>query len=65
MIFDPPDNLHLGGILVTKLADTLPTGCQIYMDLYFTSIAIVESLLKRFIYAIGTLMNCYIQNFKN
>lgn len=52
-----PDKIDIGGRVVLKLADTLPAGCGIFMDRYFTSIPLAETLRKqRNIYSTGTIM---------
>lgn len=55
-LYPMPDKIDLGGRVVLKLADTLPKYSSIYMDRYFTSIPLLDTLLNRNIYATGTLM---------
>lgn len=53
-----PEKLDIGGRVVLKLSDTLPSGCSIFMDRYFTSVTLLESLIShRFILASGTIMS--------
>lgn len=59
-LFPLPTNLDIGGKVITKLADTLPTNTTIYMDRYFTSIPVIDHLLQRSIYSTGTLMKSRI-----
>ena len=52
-----PEKLDIGGRVVLKLSDTLPTGSSIFMDRYFTSVTLIESLSNRSILACGTIMS--------
>jgi hypothetical protein len=52
-----PEKLDIGGRVVFKLSDTLPTGSSIFMDRYFRSVALIESLSNRSILPCGTLMS--------
>ena len=54
----PCSNLGLGPGFVLRLAETLPEGSK----LYFTTIPLLQALLKRGIYATGTIMRNRIKN---
>lgn len=52
-----PEKLDIGGRVVLKLADSLPGGSSIYVDRYFTSVKLLETLQNnRHIFCTGTIM---------
>jgi hypothetical protein len=54
-LYPMPEKQDLGGRVVLKLVDTLSKHTSIYIDRYFTSVALLDTLLNRTIYATGTL----------
>ncbi|XP_065365596.1 piggyBac transposable element-derived protein 3-like [Calliphora vicina] len=58
----PCSNLGLGPGFVLRLAETLPEGSKLFFDRYFTTIPLLQALLKRGIYATGTIMRNRIKN---
>ncbi|XP_049762376.1 piggyBac transposable element-derived protein 3-like [Schistocerca cancellata] len=53
----PPEKLDAGGRVVLKLSDTLTEKLSIYVDRYFTSVPLLDKLLRdRNITATGTIM---------
>lgn len=51
-----PEKLDIGGRVVLKLADTLPIGVSVFVDRFFTSEVLLDTLLSRKVYVTGTLM---------
>lgn len=53
-----PEKLDVGGRVVLKLCDSLPAGSSIFIDRYFTSVPVLETLLShRNIFCTGTIMS--------
>ena len=55
-----PEKLDVGGRVVLKLTDSLPIGVSIFVDRYFTSERLIDTLLSRKIHVTGTLMKMRI-----
>lgn len=55
-----PEKLDVGGKVVLKLTDTLPVGVSVFVDRYFTSETLIDTLFSRKIYVTGTLMKMRI-----
>ena len=56
------DKLGLGGKVVVCLTQSMPKGSVVFCDRYFTTVALVDDLLKRGIYCTGTIMKNRIQS---
>ncbi|KAH9375068.1 hypothetical protein HPB48_021387 [Haemaphysalis longicornis] len=51
----PDMGLGVSGNSVLALVQTVPTGSTVYFDRWFTSVSIVEELVKKNIFATGTV----------
>jgi len=56
------EKLGLGGRAVVCLTQTVPKASAIFFDRYFTSITLIEELLKQGIFCTGTIMKNRIQS---
>lgn len=63
-MYPTPEKLDLGGGVVLKLADTLPQKTSIYIDIYFTSIVLLETLTERKLHGTGTLMKNRVPEYR-
>ena len=58
MLADVPvrTEMELGEAVVLRLSQTLPEGCKLYFDRFFTSLSLLDALSDRNIKATGTIM---------
>lgn len=52
---ETPIPFELGEKVVLKLCETVPEGCNVYVDKYFTSVRIIDELHAKGLYGSGTL----------
>lgn len=52
---DPKLKMDIGGKVILKLSQTLPEGCSIFMDRYFSSVTLLDQLFAQGFHASGTL----------
>jgi len=54
--FPPELKLGVGGTVVSHLSESFTGGTRIYCDRYFTSLPLIDHMLKKSIYVTGTMM---------
>jgi hypothetical protein len=53
---DDTSDLNAGGVVVAQLGNSLPEGCHIFCDRYFTSISLIDHMYAKKIHVTGTVM---------